>query len=94
MRKALLLLPLLLLACAPKKAEAPQAEAEPPRVQVRVVEARRGVLERAAQVAVTLQAERDSLVAAGASGRAQRTLPAGSRVAQGEGVLFLDPSPF
>jgi len=94
MRRALLLLPLLLVACAPKKAEAPQAKAEPPRVQVRVVEARRGVLERAARVAVTLQAERDSLVAAGASGRVQRTLPAGSRVAQGEGVVYLDPAPF
>ncbi len=94
MRKALLLLPLLLVACAPKKAEAPQAEAEPSRVQVQVVEARREVLERAAKVAVTLQAERDSLVAAGASGRVQRTLPAGSRVAQGEGVVFLDPAPF
>jgi HlyD family secretion protein len=94
MKKLLFLLPLALLACAPKEAETPTPKEEPLRVQVRVVEARRGVLERAAQVAVTLQAERDSLVAAGASGRVQRTLPAGSRVAQGEGVVFLDPAPF
>jgi len=95
MRKALLFLPLLLLACAPQEAEAPSREPQGPlRVQVRVVEARRGVLERTAKVAVSLQAEKDSLVAAGVAGRVQKTLTPGSRVAPGEGVVFLDPAPF
>ncbi|GLV46881.1 RND transporter [Thermus sp. LT1-2-5] len=94
-RPWLLLLPLLLAACAPKKAEAPKPEAQGPlKVEVRVVAAQRGVLERENRVSATLQAERDSLVAAGASGRVVRTLPAGSRVGAGEGVVFLDPAPF
>ncbi|WP_448569645.1 efflux RND transporter periplasmic adaptor subunit [Thermus sp.] len=95
MKRALLLLPLLLFACAPKEAQAPkEGPQEAPKVQVRVVEARRGVLERTAKVAVSLQAEKDSLVAAGVAGRVQKTLSPGSRVAQGEGVVFLDPAPF
>lgn len=94
-RPWLLLLPLLLAACAPKKAEAPTPEAQSPlRVEVRVVTAARGVLERESRASATLQAERDSLVAAGASGRVARALPAGSRVRAGEGVAFLDPAPF
>lgn len=94
-RPWLLLLPLLLPACAPKKAEAPTPEAQSPlRVEVRVVTAARGVLERESRASATLQAERDSLVAAGASGRVARALPAGSRVRAGEGVVFLDPAPF
>ncbi|WP_117237114.1 efflux RND transporter periplasmic adaptor subunit [Thermus sediminis] len=98
MRKALLVLPILpfcLLACAPREAEAPApGTPEPLRVPVRVVTAERGVLEREARASATLQAERDSLVAAGASGRVVRTLPPGSRVRAGEGVVFLDPAPF
>lgn len=94
-RPWLLLLPLLLAACAPKKAEAPTPEAQSPlRVEVRVVTAAHGVLERESRASATLQAERDSLVAAGASGRVARALPAGSRVRAGEGVVFLDPAPF
>ncbi|KHG65181.1 RND transporter [Thermus sp. 2.9] len=94
-RPWLLLLPLLLAACAPKKAEAPTPEAQSPlRVEVRVVTAARGVLQRESRASATLQAERDSLVAAGASGRVARALPAGSRVRAGEGVVFLDPAPF
>ncbi|GGM94611.1 RND transporter [Thermus composti] len=92
MRRLWLLLPLLLVACAPK-----EQRAEPPKalaVAVRVVEAKPGVLERETRVAATLQAERESLVAAGASGRVLRTLEAGSRVKAGEGVVFLDPEPF
>lgn len=95
MRRALLFLPLLLFACAPNETEAPKEEPQGPlRVQVRVVEARLGVLERTAKVTVSLQADKDSLVAAGASGRVQKTLAPGSRVAPGEGVVFLDPTPF
>ncbi|WP_243093781.1 efflux RND transporter periplasmic adaptor subunit [Thermus thalpophilus] len=94
-RPWLLLLPLLLAACAPKKAEAPTPEAQSPlRLEARVVTAARGVLERESRASATLQAERDSLVAAGASGRVARALPAGSRVRAGEGVVFLDPAPF
>lgn len=95
MKRLWLLLPLLLAACAPKKAEAPAPEAPSPlRVEVRAVAAMRGVLERESKASATLQAERDSLVAAGASGRVVRTLPAGSQVQAGEGVVFLDPAPF
>jgi multidrug efflux pump subunit AcrA (membrane-fusion protein) len=95
MRPLLLLLPLLLFACGPRKAEAPgPAQEGPPRAQVRVVEARRGALEREARASASLQAEKDSLVAAGAAGRVVRALPPGSRVRAGEGVVFLDPAPF
>jgi len=94
MKKLLFLLPLALLACAPKEAETPTPKEEPLRVQVRTVEAKRGALERTARVSGNLQAEKDSLVAAGAAGRVLRTLPPGSRVKAGEGVVFLDPAPF
>ncbi|WP_038056404.1 efflux RND transporter periplasmic adaptor subunit [Thermus amyloliquefaciens] len=95
MRPLLLLLPLLLFACAPKRAEAPAPEAQTPlALQVRVVEAKQGVLEREVRASASLQAEQDSLVAAGASGRVLRTLPAGTRVRAGEGVVYLDPAPF
>jgi multidrug efflux pump subunit AcrA (membrane-fusion protein) len=94
MKKLLFLLPLALLACAPKEAETPTPKEEPLRVQVRTVEAKRGALERTARVSGNLQAEQDSLVAAGAAGRVLRTLPPGSRVKAGEGVVFLDPAPF
>ncbi|WP_022798006.1 efflux RND transporter periplasmic adaptor subunit [Thermus islandicus] len=95
MRRALFLLPLLLFACAPKRAEAPSPKApESLRVQVRTVEARWGVLEREAKASATLQAEKDSLVAAGVPGRVVRTLSPGARVGPGEGVVFLDPAPF
>ncbi|WP_038046067.1 efflux RND transporter periplasmic adaptor subunit [Thermus caliditerrae] len=95
MRRLLLLLPLLLFACAPKKAEAPAQEAQAPlALQVRVVEAKRGILEREVRASASLQAERDSLVAAGAAGRVLKTLPAGTPVRAGEGVVYLDPAPF
>lgn len=97
MRHQLLLFPLLaaLFACAPKEAEAPKGEAPTPlAVQVRAVEAKEGALEREVRASATLQAERDSLVAAGAAGRVLRTLPPGTRVQAGEGVVYLDPAPF
>ncbi|AEV16519.1 hypothetical protein TCCBUS3UF1_14780 [Thermus sp. CCB_US3_UF1] len=95
MRRLWLLFPLLLFACAPQKAETPAPEAQAPlAVQVRTLTPNRGTLEREVRASATLQAERDSLVAAGASGRVLRTLPPGSRVGRGEGVVFLDPAPF
>ncbi|WP_135255665.1 efflux RND transporter periplasmic adaptor subunit [Thermus caldilimi] len=95
MRRFLLLLPLLLFACAPKKAKPPLPATQAPlALQVRVVEAKRGVLEREVRTSASLQAEKDSLVAAGASGRVLRALPAGTRVGAGEGVVYLDPAPF
>lgn len=97
MKRYLLLLGLLgaLSACSPRKVEAPQGPAPTPlAVQVRVVEAKEGVLEREIRTSATLQAEKDSLVAAGASGRVLRTLPPGTRVQAGEGVVYLDPAPF
>ncbi|TBH21026.1 efflux RND transporter periplasmic adaptor subunit [Thermus thermamylovorans] len=96
MRPYLLLLLLVLAACAPRRAEPPQEAPSPPALaaQVRVVEARPGLLEREARASATLRPERESLVAAGASGRVVRALPAGTRVGAGEGVVFLDPAPF
>lgn len=95
MRRFLLLLPLFLFACGPKKAEAPLSEVQPPlALQVRVVEAKRGTLEREVRASASLQAEKDSLVAAGTAGRVLRTLPAGTPVRAGDGVVHLDPAPF
>ncbi|GAB5602563.1 HlyD family efflux transporter periplasmic adaptor subunit [Thermus sp. FJN-A] len=95
MRWTLLLLPLLLLACAPKRAEPPAAKPTTPlALEVRTLVAQRGVLAREARASANLQAEKDSLVAASAPGRVVRTLPAGTRVRAGEGVVFLDPAPF
>ena len=94
MKRLLVFLPLLLLACAPKpEAEAPQTTA-PLRVQVRTLKAEPGLLPREARASANVVAEKESLVAAGASGRVVRTLPAGTRVRAGEGVVFLDPAPF
>ena len=94
MKRLLVFLPLLLLACAPKpEAEAPQTTA-PLRVQVRTLKAEPGLLTREARASANVVAEKESLVAAGASGRVVRTLPAGTRVRAGEGVVFLDPAPF
>lgn len=93
MKRLLVFLPLLLLACAPKpEAEAPQTTA-PLRVQVRTLKAEPGLLTREARASANVVAEKESLVAAGASGRVVRTLPAGTRVRAGEGVVFLDPAP-
>jgi multidrug efflux pump subunit AcrA (membrane-fusion protein) len=94
MRRALLLLPLLLFACAPKKAEAPKEAPEPLAFQVKTVPPTRGALEAEVRASATVQAEKESFVAAGAAGRVARTLPPGSRVRAGEGVVFLDPAPF
>ncbi|WP_114312548.1 efflux RND transporter periplasmic adaptor subunit [Thermus caldifontis] len=84
----------LLFACAPKREAPSQAPGKPQALEVRTVPAQRGLLEREVRASATLQAERDSLVAAGASGRVLRTLPPGTRVQAGEGVVFLDPAPF
>ena len=85
MKRLLVFLPLLLLACAPKpEAEAPQTTA-PLRVQVRTLKAEPGLLTREARASANVVAEKESLVAAGASGRVVRTLPAGTRVRAGEG---------
>lgn len=94
MRRALLLLPLLLFACAPKKAEAPQEAPQALAFQVKVVSPTPGALEAEVRASATLQAEKESFVAAGASGRVLRTLNPGSRVEAGQGVVFLDPAPF
>ena len=94
MKRLLVFLPLLLLACAPKpEAEAPQTTA-PLRVQVRTLKAEPGLLTREARASANVVAEKESLVAAGASGRVVRTLPAGTRVRAGEGGVSLDPAPF
>lgn len=85
---------LFLAGCAPKKEATPQSPAKPQALGVHTVTAQRGHLEREARASATAQAEKDSLVAAGASGRALRTLPAGTRVQAGEGVVYLDPAPF
>jgi len=86
---------ILLSACAPKEAKAPEAPPSPTlATEVRTVRAQSGILEREVRASATLQAEKDSLVAAGASGRVLRTLPAGTRVQAGEGVVYLDPAPF
>ncbi|GAA6733399.1 HlyD family efflux transporter periplasmic adaptor subunit [Thermus oshimai] len=94
MRRALLLLPLLLFACAPKKAEAPKEAPKPLAFQVKTVPPTRGALEAEVRASATVQAEKESFVAAGASGRVLRTLNPGSRVEAGQGVVFLDPAPF
>lgn len=93
MRKLMLVLPLLLFACAPKKAAGPTPQEAPLPQQVRVVVARQGVLEREIRASANLQAEKDSLVAAGTAGKVLRTLPAGTQVRAGDGVVFLDPAP-
>lgn len=94
-RLLFLLLPWALFACAPKGGEASPKEAPAPlAVQVRATEAKAGVLEREVRASATLQAEKDSLVAAGAAGRVLRTLPPGTQVRAGEGVVYLDPAPF
>ncbi|MFN4072879.1 MAG: efflux RND transporter periplasmic adaptor subunit [Thermus sp.] len=86
---------ILLSACAPKEGQAPEAPTTSPlAIEVRTVQARYGALEREVRASATLQPERESLVAAGASGRVLRTLPAGTRVQAGEGVVHLDPAPF
>ncbi|MFM9419240.1 efflux RND transporter periplasmic adaptor subunit [Thermus scotoductus] len=86
---------ILLSACAPKEAKAPEAPPTPTlATEVRTVRAKFGILEREVRASATLQAEKESLVAAGASGRVLRTLPAGTRVSAGEGVVYLDPAPF
>jgi len=61
---------------------------------VRTLKAEPGLLTREARASANVVAEKESLVAAGASGRVVRTLPAGTRVRAGEGVVFLDPAPF
>ncbi|MDM7324033.1 MAG: HlyD family efflux transporter periplasmic adaptor subunit [Thermus sp.] len=86
-------LTLLLGACASKK-EAPSAASTGKAIEVRTVTAQRGLLEREARASASVQAEKDSLVAAGASGRVLKALPAGSRVQAGDGVVYLDPAPF
>ena len=88
MKRLLVFLPLLLLACAPKpEAEAPQTTA-PLRVQVRTLKAEPGLLTREARASANVVAEKESLVAAGASGRVVRTLPAGTRVRADLRVTF------
>ncbi len=99
MRRGTLLFALLglLSACAPQRGEEPPSPPkapEAPRVAVRVLTPKAGLLTREAQASATLEAERESLVAAGASGRVVRALPAGTQVQAGEGVVFLDPIPF
>lgn len=87
-------LTLLLGACASKKEASPAAPTGPKAMEVRTVTAQRGLLERETRASATVQAEKDSLVAAGASGRVLKALPAGSRVQAGDGVVYLDPAPF
>ncbi len=94
MRRSLLLLPLLLAACAPKEAqEGAKTQAEP-RFQVRTLVVQAGTLEREVRYAATLGPERQSRVAAGVAGRVQWTLDPGRNVAPGEVVVQLDPEPF
>ena len=94
MKKALPLL-LLLAACAPKPAEkqAPKTQEAPPLV-VRTLKAQEGVLEREGRVQARLEPERESRVAAEASGRVVQALDPGRRVGQGEAVVVLDERPF
>ena len=93
MRKALLLL-LLVPACAPK----PQKAAAPPQpvppLFVRTLQAQEGVLERESRLQARLEPERESRVAAGASGRVVLAKTPGSRVRPGEAVVVLDEKPF
>ncbi len=99
MRKALLILPLLLIACAPKpKATAASTLAvearEAPALAVRTVPARSGVLYKEGQTQARLEPEQESRVAAGVSGRVVQVLDPGTRVEAGEAVVVLDEKPF
>ncbi|BAW01043.1 RND family efflux transporter MFP subunit [Thermus thermophilus] len=92
MKRLLVFLPLLLLACAPKEAKVPQT-AGPLRAQVRTFKAEPGLLTREARASANVVAEKESLVAAGASGRVVRTLPRAPGCGPGRGWSFWTPPP-
>ncbi|AEB11789.1 efflux RND transporter periplasmic adaptor subunit [Marinithermus hydrothermalis] len=102
MRKVVLFLPLLLIACAPKPkatastlaVDAPETAREAPALVVRTVLAERGTLYREGQTQARIEPERESRVAAGVSGRVVQALDPGTRVEAGDAVVVLDEQPF